>query len=59
MRKPLIWTVAVLAALALAWMLLARDGGCDRTPPDDDEPVPACKPTDKECLGAEPEKPAV
>ena len=34
MRKPLIWTAALLAALALAWMLLARDGGCDRTPPD-------------------------
>ena len=43
MRKPLIWTVALLAALAFAWMLLARDGGCDRTPPDDDEPVRVVK----------------
>lgn len=53
--KRLAWiSIAVLAALALAWLLLAREGGCDRTPPDDDEPVPACRPGDKECYGAAP-----
>jgi hypothetical protein len=47
--------LAILAALALALLLVWRDGGCDRTPPDDEEPVPAdCKPGDKGCYSAEP-----
>lgn len=54
-RKLLWWSLAALAALVLAWFVLSREGGCDRTPPDDDEPVPAdCKPGQKECYGAEP-----
>lgn len=49
------WYLAALLALALAILLLARDGGCDRTPPDDDDGMePACEPGDKECYGAEP-----
>lgn len=40
---------ALGATLAITAVMLAREGGCDRAPPDDDEPVPACKPGDKEC----------
>lgn len=54
MRRLLWWSLAVLAALVLAWFGASREGGCDRAPPDDDEPVPACEPGDKECYGAEP-----
>lgn len=52
-------TLLMLLAAILAALLLARDGGCDRTPPDDDEPVPAdCKPGDKDCYGAVATEPA-
>jgi hypothetical protein len=48
-------TAAVIAALilfgSLAAVLVVREGGCDRTP--DDEPEPACDPTDKTCKAAE------
>lgn len=54
----LLATVAVLATLALAAIIVARDGGCDRTPPDDDDMEPACEPGDKECYGAQPGRPA-
>lgn len=59
MIRWLAWVLLVLAMLALAAVLIARDGGCDRTPPDDDDGMePACMPGDKTCLGAEPEPPA-
>lgn len=40
--------LALLAALVLAYLLLSKQGGCDRDVPDED-PEPACKPGDKEC----------
>lgn len=60
MIRWLAWVLLVLAVLALAAVLVMRDGGCDRTPPDDDDDgmEPACMPGDKTCLGAEPEPPA-
>jgi len=46
----------VIAALilvgSLVALLIVREGGCDRTP-DDEEPEPACSPTDKTCKAAE------
>jgi len=49
-------TAAVIAALilvgSLVALLIVREGGCDRTP-DDEEPEPACSPTDKTCKAAE------
>ena len=58
--KRLRWVLSVvlaaLAALVLAWLVVSREGGCDRDPPpdDDDGMEPACKPGDKECYGAAP-----
>lgn len=50
--------LAIVAILALVAVDITRQGGCDRDPPpDDDEPVPACRPGDKECYGAEPGRP--
>jgi hypothetical protein len=46
-RYKVLLMVVFLLALALA--LAVRSGGCDRAPPDDDEPVPACDPTDNSC----------
>jgi len=40
--------LALLAALVLAWLVLSKEGGCDRDVPDED-PEPACKPTDEKC----------
>ncbi len=50
----LVVVVVALGALPVAAILIARDGGCDRAPPDDDDGdlEPACKPGDKECYGA-------
>lgn len=44
---------ALLLALMLAFLLLSKEGGCDR---DDDggEPEPACKAGDKSCKVDEP-----
>ena len=45
----------VVGLLLLAVFLLTRDGSGCRTPDDgDDDMEPACKPGDKECLGAAP-----
>ena len=45
--------LALLVALVLGWIALSREGGCDRTPPDDDDGMePACMPGDDKCYGA-------
>jgi len=45
--------LALLAALILGYLLLFKQGGCDRDVPDED-PEPACQPTDKECKVGKP-----
>ena len=37
--------LTLLASLVVAMLLLSNEGGCDRTP-DDDDGEPACKPGD-------------
>lgn len=56
-RRCIAAAAVMLVGLVLAVLLVARDGGCDRTPPDD-EPEPACDPVDKTCKGAEAPTPA-
>lgn len=48
--------LALLAALVLAWVVLSKEGGCDRDVPDED-PEPACKPADETCKVGEPAPP--
>lgn len=48
--------LALLVALVLLWLALSKSGGCDRDVPDED-PEPACKPTDKECKVGKPSTP--
>lgn len=60
MRKLAALVFILLAALALAVLLIVREGGCDRDPPpDDDDPVPACKPGDKCEVDVDPPAPPV
>ena len=40
--------LTLLASLVVAMLLLSNEGGCDRTP-DDDDGEPACKPGDDTC----------
>lgn len=49
--------LALLAALVLAYLLLFKQGGCDRDVPDDDPEPAGCKPTDKECKVGKPSTP--
>lgn len=52
LRRRVALVLAGLAGLVLVLVLVARNGGCNRTP-DDDEPVPAdCKPGDRTCHAA-------
>jgi len=46
--------LALLAALILGYLLLFRQGGCDRDDVPDEDPEPACQPTDKECKVGKP-----
>lgn len=50
---------ALLASLLIAWVLLAKEGGCDRSDVPDEDPEPAgnCKPTDEKCKVDEPAPP--
>lgn len=51
---------AALAGAGLVAVIVTREGGCDRAPPDDDEPVPACRPGDKcEQVDVDPAAPTV
>lgn len=43
--------LALIVALVLAWLVLSKEGGCDRTP--DEDPRPACKPGDKDCANVD------
>lgn len=47
---------ALLLVLLLAFLALAKEGGCDRDVPDE-RPEPACGPTDKTCKVDEPAPP--
>lgn len=48
--------LALLAALVLALLVFAKEGGCDRDVPDED-PRPACKPGDETCKAGKPAPP--
>ncbi len=56
--RTILWALAaLLASLLLAWVLLAKEGGCDRSDVPDEDPEPACKPDDKTCKVDEPAPP--
>ena len=44
--------LALLLALALAWLALTKEGGCDRDPDEDPRPA-GCKPGDTKCMAAD------
>ena len=46
--------LALLAALILGYLLLFKQGGCDRDDVPDEDPEPACKAGDKDCKVGKP-----